>query len=198
MRQYEVAYAGFSMIGLIRGNHEDNLYADGVILPEINQGLSAPVSGVHRADSRLLFGVFDGMGGESAGETAAYLAARTMKRLVSQDSEDSAETAWIRSVLRFSDTYGHFGEGGDYLEELCLKMNRSVCAYAEEHHVMNMGSTAACLSFAPDAVCSMNVGDSRIYRMSRDTLQQISEDHTRHSCFSRKGALLQYLGIPET
>ena len=66
--------------GRVRSGNEDNLYFDGGILPQVNDGLPKPVTAtVSHTRSSAAFGVFDGMGGEAFGQVASYLAARTFK-----------------------------------------------------------------------------------------------------------------------
>ena len=62
------------MIGSIRNNHEDNLYIAQHMLPMNNNGSESVISGKISLCNQPLIGVFDGMGGESYGEAAAFIA----------------------------------------------------------------------------------------------------------------------------
>ena len=61
-----------------------------------------------------------------------------------------------------------------------------------------MGTTAAILKFAKDRIYLCNIGDSKIFRFSKGTLQQLSFDHVCPSESQEKPPLSQNLGIPES
>ena len=72
---YQIEYAYTCHIGKVRNNNEDNFWCCGESLDSENKGMSHVCSGhIKQADLPLL-AVFDGMGGESCGEMAAFLAA---------------------------------------------------------------------------------------------------------------------------
>ena len=76
----QVRYAAWSRTGRVRSKNQDNLYCAGVLcLAEDNDGMEEPHCAVSDIGTGQLFAVFDGMGGEKAGETAAYLAADCMR-----------------------------------------------------------------------------------------------------------------------
>ena len=123
--------------------------------------------------------VFDGMGGEACGETASYLAAsafdvffhsREMKK------RKSAAKYWI---------------------DACEEMNRKVCAYARENKIQSMGTTLAGICFTGSKAFICNLGDSRVYRIFRDKLTQISVDHVMPCYMFGKAPLTQYLGMDD-
>ena len=58
-----------------RKNNEDNCWCCGERLPAQNQGMDHIRSGSVSQKELPLLAVFDGMGGESCGEIASYLAA---------------------------------------------------------------------------------------------------------------------------
>lgn len=76
--------------------------------------------------------VFDGMGGESCGEMAAFLAAESCG-LHYKEQKDR-----IRR------------DGEQFLLEACEKMNQAVCDYGTENRIDSMGTTAAMLAFGED------------------------------------------------
>lgn len=178
-----IYYAYDSILGLVRRNHEDNFFIDGHRLEESNTGTHRIHTGIMDADSMTLVGIFDGMGGEAAGETAAYLAAATL-------DQENEGLSMIPEDAVAPVTYEA------YLDRLCRKMNDRVCAYASQHRIRSMGSTAAYLLIGKGQVSCANVGDSRIYRFRKGKLAQLSKDHVQKSFFYRKGGLTQYLGIP--
>lgn len=164
--------------GRERGNNEDNFFFNGKHLEEINDGLPEilTMSGKIRKDT--YFVVFDGMGGESYGETASYTAAKKMcvladfkrKRLMSAEYHFSG----IASVL-----------------------NEAVVDAGREKKADYMGSTMVglCLSGKKAAVC--NLGDSRAYMLRARKLEQLSIDHvsSRFMKLGGKAPLTQNLGV---
>ena len=136
-------------------------------------------SGYMKQSEYPLLAVFDGMGGESCGEMAAFLAAeacgehfKTAKDGIRNDPEE-------------------------FLNEICESMNQAICDYGRTNKINSMGTTAALLAFAEDAVYSCNLGDSRIYKSDREKFYQISQDHVLGRSLFGKAPLTQYLGMEE-
>ena len=176
---YQIEYAYTCHIGKIRNNNEDNFWCCGDSLEAQNQGMSHIRSGRMKQSEYPLLAVFDGMGGESCGEMAAFLAAescgehyKTTKEAIRQEPED-------------------------FLKDLCETMNQAICDYGRENRISSMGTTAALLAFAEEAVYSCNLGDSRIYRSDNEKFYQISEDHVLGRSLFGKAPLTQYLGMEE-
>ena len=84
-------------------------------------------SGYMKQSEYPLLAVFDGMGGESCGEMAAFLAAeacgehfKTAKDGIRNDPEE-------------------------FLNEICESMNQAICDYGRTNKINSMGTTAAYL-----------------------------------------------------
>ena len=176
---YQIEYAYTCHIGKIRNNNEDNFWCCGDSLEAQNQGMSHIRSGYMKQSEYPLLAVFDGMGGESCGEMAAFLAAeacgehfKTAKDGIRNDPEE-------------------------FLNEICESMNQAICDYGRTNKINSMGKTAALLAFAEDAVYSCNLGDSRIYKSDREKFYQISQDHVLGRSLFGKAPLTQYLGMEE-
>ena len=176
---YQIEYAYTCHIGKIRNNNEDNFWCCGDSLEAQNQGMSHIRSGYMKQSEYPLLAVFDGMGGESCGEMAAFLAAeacgehfKTAKDGIRNDPEE-------------------------FLNEICESMNQAICDYGRTNKINSMGTTAALLAFAEDAVYSCNLGDSRIYKSDREKFYQISQDHFLGRSLFGKAPLTQYLGMEE-
>ena len=176
---YQIEYAYTCHIGKIRNNNEDNFWCCGDSLEAQNQGMSHILSGYMKQSEYPLLAVFDGMGGESCGEMAAFLAAeacgehfKTAKDGIRNDPEE-------------------------FLNEICESMNQAICDYGRTNKINSMGTTAALLAFAEDAVYSCNLGDSRIYKSDREKFYQISQDHVLGRSLFGKAPLTQYLGMEE-
>lgn len=176
---YRINYAYLSNIGKVRANNEDNYWCAGECLPAENQGTEEVKDGWLKTISKPVFGVFDGMGGESCGEIAAHLSAETCGK-------------WYAGHKR------NLGKGSEqFWLELCREMNREVCEYAKENKIHTMGSTAAMLAFDFETVYACNLGDSRIYEWKRGNFEKISTDHILKRNLFGKAPLLQYVGISE-
>ena len=135
--------------GRVRTNNEDNFYFAGRMLPVENRGLSAGVSMEAALSGEVVFGVFDGMGGEKYGEEASFAAARAAK----EGREGLSEY-----VL----------PARDCLNRLMDAMNLAVCRRARELKASRMGSTAVVMLFSGNFAYAANLGDSRAFRLRNE------------------------------
>lgn len=171
MRRNIIEYACVCSVGRRRRNNEDNFYCDGQIREDVNSLDDVLLSGEVSADTNELFAVFDGMGGEACGEVASYTAAAESR-------------AFAQSRMEYE----------EYLYELAERLNERVREETEALSLVIMGTTAAMLQISGEDIYILNVGDSRIYKLSRHELRQISEEHT---VFSGRGkAITKFLGLP--
>lgn len=120
--------------------------------------------------------VFDGIGGLPCGEMASYIAAVTLAK---------AECPW-RSR-----------EEADY--EACMwkiakAMEANLIKWKKMQKVRQMGTTMAALKFGRNYIFGMSLGDSRIYRMREEKLEQLSTDHTYRHPGHIRSALVGYIG----
>ncbi len=69
---YQIEYAYTCHMGRVRANNEDNLWCCGESLPADNQGMEGVHSQIVSGLKTPAMAVFDGMGGESCGEMAAF------------------------------------------------------------------------------------------------------------------------------
>ena len=164
-------------LGRSRKHNEDNFFFDGRCLPEENSGLRHPVLLRTALQKELCVAVFDGIGGTSNGESAAFAAADCVK------SEMRRLEDFVVPEKRF-------------LRDLCARANAAVVARARELKTAYMGTTMAALYFAGDNVYVCNLGDSRAYRLRDGEFLQLSHDHVELGRETEgKPALTQYLGI---
>ena len=169
---YTLKYSCMCHQGRIRSTNQDNLAYEGICLPMEHDSMEKPVYGTARPECSPVFAIFDGMGGEERGEAASYLAADLMKDWPMEDGETALET-------------------------FCLESNHEICRFAATNMLGTCGTTAAILSFSEQKVLGCNIGDSRIYRIRGDAMEQLSEDHVFDMGPGRKPPLLQFLGLPE-
>ena len=174
---YIIKAACVSHSGNIRGTNEDNFCFGGEFMPIDHAGTERILCLRQSSGDGLVFGIFDGMGGENYGEVASYLAAKNSV-LVHSHSLDSCQA----------------------LEDHAQKLNAEVVQEAESRLTKHMGTTMVMLSFYKDYVYLCNVGDSKAFQLRGDQLEQISKDHVDSLYLligdtKRKPSLSQYLGV---
>ena len=102
--------------------------------------------------------VSDGIGGHKAGEIAAEIAVETISRAVANSDARRPQATLFQAVIEASETI---------YEQSELEDQRR-----------GMGATCACGWVIGDRLYTVTVGDSRIYLVRGDRIQQISTDHT--------------------
>ena len=173
--------------GKVRLNNEDNFYLNGdyMALEQMDQG--GCVAAESEAGTQL-YAVCDGMGGEAAGEQASHAVVAALKQL-----QENQKTALTEEALT-----------------ACLA-RVSGLIYEDAHaHGMRSGTTFAGCWWQDGRMRVVHVGDSRVYRMRAEKLEQITTDHSEvqrmvsMGLLSRDAARIhpkrhvisQYLGMP--
>ncbi|MBW3600173.1 MAG: protein phosphatase 2C domain-containing protein [Planctomycetes bacterium] len=105
-----------------------------------------------------LFLVADGMGAHAAGELASKIAADTVPFLYRKYREESPPDALRRAVA-----------------ETNAEVHRRGQANPDFH---NMGTTCSVLALLPQGALAAHVGDSRVYRLRGNVLEQLTFDHS--------------------
>ena len=105
-----------------------------------------------------LFIVADGMGAHAAGELASKLAVDHVPHLYARSSESSAPEALKAAV-----------EGAN------AEIHRRGQANEDFH---NMGTTLSSLLILPQGAVAAHIGDSRVYRLRQNKLEQLTFDHS--------------------
>lgn len=105
-----------------------------------------------------VFMVADGMGAHAAGELASKLAVDTVPHLYYHDRELTAEQALEKSLV---DTNGEIHRRG-----------------LANSDFRGMGTTASVLVLTPQGALVGHVGDSRVYRLRGQQLEQLTFDHS--------------------
>ena len=176
---YQISVACGCDIGRVRARNEDNIYLNGRTLEQNNRGLKGILTAKYLLDTEKCFAVFDGMGGEQAGDAAAFTAARALR---------AGQERLQEYVVRPS----------AFLKQACSEMNDAVCAGCEALPYGRMGTTVAALLFTAEEVYACNLGDSRIYRLRGRVLTQMSVDDSEpvpEGAGHGKPPLTQYLGV---
>lgn len=137
-------------IGRVRGNNEDAIAED----PDLG-----------------LLVLADGMGGHNAGEVASHIATATVLEVV--------RGAWPR--LR----KGHIDAATGYRLESLLLREALKTAHAaiwqaaqSQPRYAGMGTTAVACLLHGDCMSIAYAGDSRLYRLRQERLEQITRDHS--------------------
>lgn len=170
--RYTIHYSCLSHIGNARRINQDNFACDGRCMKPRDAAFLPPLCGTKKSRENALFGIFDGLGGESCGEMAAYIAAKDACEL-KKDKKSPADLA------RF-----------------CRRANADICSYAATHEISTMGTTVAMIAFSRNRITLCNIGDSKIFRLRDGQSEQLSEDHVAVAAFGVKPPLSQNLGIP--
>lgn len=191
-----ISMVSISHIGNSRGNQEDNflLYPGGFLPPDVRDemAVSRRTYGLsHRPTSdRFLVAVSDGMGGHASGEVASGLTVQYLS-----DHYEQLITAASLSPDAVA-------EGISRLDEYVCQQSRTNSAYR------GMGATLCGVICNGSTLLGFNVGDSRLYRLARGRLTQVSRDHTEGcrllsmgllteqevQTFPRRKALYRYIG----
>jgi protein phosphatase len=119
-----------------------------------------------------LFVVADGMGGHNAGEVASHMAVEAIHGFIAE-SAHTADITWP------------FGLEVDRSMEINRLMtavrlaNRKIYGEgAKAPALSGMGTTVVAALVAADRMALVSVGDSRIYRLRRGSLDQLTSDDT--------------------
>lgn len=116
-----------------------------------------------------VWAVADGMGGHKAGDVASQTIVDSLRRFRATDS----------LAARI-----------DSLESLILEANADLLHHVDRPSSKDiMGSTVALLTVFPPLAILMWAGDSRIYRLHRDRLERLTEDHTMVHELVKRGHL---------
>lgn len=176
---YQIEYAYTCHNGKVRANNEDNFWCCGESLEVEHQGTEDVITASAVSLKMPALAVFDGMGGESCGEIASFLASKTFGEFYKKNKKE---------IRNWPD---------EFLEKCCESMNHAVCEYGRDHKIRSMGTTAAILVFGKEQIGICNLGDSRIYQFSHGQFRQISADHVLDIGLFGKAPLTQYVGVPE-
>lgn len=170
--------------GKLREKNEDNFCLNGKVIDNVNTFQSFSFNRILFGKKTMFAGVFDGMGGISAGEVASSIAALT-----------AAELSDVKNDLP-----------DNLLEDICCISNKKMCNEMIKRKA-RIGSTAAMLLVSKDNYYLCNIGDSPIFLLRDGVFKKISIDHNEKEVYERihgaeapqkKYKLTQHLGIFES
>jgi serine/threonine protein phosphatase PrpC len=146
----KVKLVGQSHTGKVREHNEDTIAFD--------------------ADLGLLV-LADGMGGYNAGEVASGIAVKTIVNLV-RDSADREDLGALDQATGLS-------RRSIVLRDAVLRANKVIFQTAKtQPQCEGMGTTVVGALFYDDRVTIAHVGDSRMYRVRGNKLEQVTSDHS--------------------
>jgi PPM family protein phosphatase len=153
-----------------------------------------------------LYIVADGMGGHASGEVASQLAIDTIRDFYEM-TKDDPERTWPYKMDRAK------GYEENRLITSIKLANLRIYEHAQrDAKQRGMGTTIVVLFTVEDGVYCAHVGDSRVYRIRDNTLEQLTEDHSllndyikmKHltpeeiANFPHKNVIVRALGMKET
>ena len=145
----KVHSAGLTDVGRRRDNNEDSFYND---------------------DEVGLYIVADGMGGHRAGEVASSTVVSSVKDYM--EAFHTSPVAKEASESNMSPAATAVCHSIELANRVVYQLSQDQGSYK------GMGSTAAVTYFFRDTLVTANVGDSRIYLIRQDEIEQLTQDHT--------------------
>ena len=127
------------------------------------------------------FIVADGMGGQAAGEVASQILIETVKNEL-----NSTKLPWNEEILKAA----------------ILQANENILSEAQKHlEYQGMGTTATIMHIAepkeaqPQITTQMayyaHIGDSRLYKLEKSGLKQLTQDHSYVEDLVRRGEITE-------
>jgi PPM family protein phosphatase len=116
-----------------------------------------------------LFIVADGMGGQKGGREASSIALNTIKQQYFTDPDTDIAKSLLRALQQ---------------------ANEAVYQYSTTHvGFTNMGTTCSALVLKDNRAYIAHVGDSRVYRITKGGIVQVTDDHSNVAEMQRRGLL---------
>lgn len=120
-----------------------------------------------------LYIVADGMGGHVAGEVASRVAVEAIEVFIQETTGADKNRTWpfpFEPALSL--------EANRLKAAFRLANRRIASAIADSQDLRGMATTASALLTGTDGACVAHVGDSRVYVLRQDKLEQITHDHS--------------------
>lgn len=161
----KITISASSQTGMVREHNED------AILVSHRKIRDAEVStGVFlNRNERYVVAVCDGLGGQNAGEVASMDAVEQLEQRVDT----------LRSGLPIERVGQLMAEWVNDEHEYLLSTGK------DEPSMEGLGTTMVGMLFYEGHICWMNCGDSRLYRLRKGVLRQISRDHSLYNMTHR-------------
>jgi len=147
----KVRHAAATDRGRVRKNNEDAFLAD----PSLG-----------------LFAVADGMGGHAAGEVASRLALDTLHESISQGHQKNPASFSPDQTAILSFPMHLLVDGIRRANETIYQLSH------EKEEYQGMGTTLVAVYFGNSLTVVAHVGDSRLYHLRGEAIEQVTEDHS--------------------
>ena len=121
------------------------------------------------------FMLADGVGGNRSGEIASQSALDALEKFVRHNPPE-----WLGSR---DEIFRYFRAAVNYVNQFIIKLSEAKPQYA------GMATTLAFAYVRDNEMYVANVGDSRVYLMHDDMIQQITDDHTYVNDLVKMGAI---------
>ena len=156
-----------SDIGLKREQNQDTY----LIVDHSTKGIDVQYYGT-------MYAIADGMGGYTGGEIASKMACQGLIEY------------YAENTLAVQDDSDFYRNRLQYLKAIIYNIHEKICEYGEKNsRYENMGTTLSVLVLIKNRALIAHVGDSRIYRLRQNTLEQMTQDHTMAQIFMDLGHL---------
>ncbi|MFC1516144.1 protein phosphatase 2C domain-containing protein [Thermodesulfobacteriota bacterium] len=153
-----VESAGITDVGMKRTGNEDSLFVD---------------------DDLKLYVVADGMGGHKAGEVASKMVVDTLRDHFKGKAGGAEDEVLFDAEKDLSDTANHLVYG-------IRLANKEIFQLSEKNEaVRGMGSTVSAILVTEEVLISSNVGDSPIYLIRDNAIEDLYEPHTMIAEYER-------------
>ena len=138
--------------------------------------LDDEVDSINIKHNGRLYALADGMGGHTGGEVASKMACQGMSDYyLKTTTSDQHSTDYCRARLQHLKTTLH-------------DVHNKIIEHGQgSREYEDMGTTLSAIVLIKNRALIAHVGDSRIYRLRGNLLEQLTEDHTFAQAFLQKG-----------
>lgn len=170
---YNIVSYAISHIGKVRGNNEDNFLLDNgeLIYNNIPQNINRENTIdskqcieclYEKIDNKGIFAVADGMGGQSCGEVASFIAVRNLLEVKD-------------NILKYDNIESSIECFQEYIEDA----NENILKVSEVNSdTKSMGTTLVSLIINNEKAALINLGDSTAFIYENNKLRKITRSHT--------------------
>lgn len=167
--------SALSIIGKKRKYNEDNFCINHNCMAQRETKITAEP--IYVSEDIQLFGVFDGMGGENAGDLAAYITASEHIKIFELFKASDMSQAEVNTLYN-----------------ACINdINKRIVHTSRSHGAIKIGCTLATLLLYKGWAFPFFLGDSRIYHFRNGVLKRVSKDHTEAEFLVELGLLSKAL-----
>ena len=119
-----------------------------------------------------LYIVADGMGGHASGEIASKMATEVLRQFYHDTARDRDKTWPYRMNKELSYEENRLIVGIQYANKLIYEKAKT------DPRLTGMGTTVVALTIFDNTAYIAHVGDSRVYRIRQNKMEQLTEDHS--------------------